>query len=114
MFNCPHCEKPGISPLRKAILSPGLIATCKSCCGTSGLRYSSWLTAMLPGSFLMIAAVFMESDPVVWSLNGIGLILMIIIPFIFAPLHKEDWWNLYALYSYDFFLPAKPVRPIRP
>ena len=90
MINCPHCEKPGISPLRKELLSPGLIAICKSCSGSSGLRYSSWLTAMLPGSVLMIVAMFADTDSVEWSLNIIGLILMIIIPFIFAPLHKED------------------------
>ena len=90
MIQCPHCEKPGISPLRKAILSPGLIATCKSCNGSSGLRYTSWLSAMLPGSVLMIAAMFVDTDSDVLSLNFIGLILMIIIPLMFAPLHKED------------------------
>jgi len=90
MFNCPHCEKPGISPLRKAILSPGLLATCNSCGGTSSTRYPSWLTAMLPGSILMIAAMFVASDLVEWSLSILGLMLMIIIPFWFAPLHKED------------------------
>jgi len=90
MFNCPHCEKPGISPLRKVILSPGLLATCNSCGGTSSTRYPSWLTAMLPGSILMIAAMFVASDLVEWSLSILGLMLMIIIPFWFAPLHKED------------------------
>jgi len=90
MFICPHCEKPGITPLRKSILSPGLIATCKSCSGISGLRYPSWLTAILPGSVLMVAAMFVDTDSVVCSLNFIGLILMIIIPLMFAPLHKED------------------------
>ena len=90
MISCPHCEKPGISPLRKAIMSPGLIASCKSCNGSSGLRYTSWLTAMLPGSVLMIAAMFVDADVTEWSLNIIGLILMIIIPLMFAPLHKED------------------------
>ena len=90
MIQCPHCEKPGISPLRKAILSPGLIASCKSCNGSSGLRYTSWLSAMLPGSVLMIAAMFVDTDSDVLSLNFIGLILMIIIPLMFAPLHKED------------------------
>ncbi len=90
MFNCPHCEKPGISPLRKAILSPGLLATCNSCGGTSSTRYPSWLAAMLPGSILMISAMFVDSDLVEWSLSILGLMLMIIIPFWFAPLHKED------------------------
>ena len=90
MINCPHCEKPGISPVRKAILSPGLLATCNSCGGTSGTRYPSWLKAMILGSILMIASMFVESSSVEWSLNIVGLILMIIIPMFYAPLHKEE------------------------
>jgi len=91
MIQCPHCEEQTISPLRKAILSPGLLATCKSCSGSSGIRYPSWLIAMLPGSVLMIAALFVDSNSVEWSLNIIGLILIIIVPLLFTPLHKEDW-----------------------
>lgn len=90
MINCPHCKNPGISPLRKAILSPGLLATCKSCSGSSSIRYPSWLTAMLPGSILMIAAMFVGSESIEWSLNIIGVILMIIIPLLYAPLIKEE------------------------
>ena len=90
MINCPHCEKPGISPVRKAILSPGLLATCNSCGGTSSTRYPSWLKAMIPGSILMIGSMFVESSSVEWSLNIVGLILMIIIPMLYAPLHKEE------------------------
>jgi hypothetical protein len=45
---------------------------------------------MLPGSLLMIAALFVESDSVEWALNIIGLILMIVIPFLFTPLHTEN------------------------
>jgi hypothetical protein len=89
MIHCPHCEKPGISPLRKAILSPGLQATCKSCGGLSGIRYSSWLIAMIPGSVLMIAALFVESVLIEWALSIIGIVLMVVIPWQFTPLHKE-------------------------
>lgn len=90
MFTCPHCEKPGISPVRKAILSPGLLATCNTCSGLSSIRYPSWLTAMLPGSILMIAAMFVGSESIEWSLNIIGVILMIIIPLLYTPLIKEE------------------------
>ena len=90
MFRCPHCESPGISPLRKVILSPGLTAICNACSGPSGLRYPSWLVAMIPGTILMIAALFVESVSVEWSLNIIGIILMIVLPFLFTPLHKEE------------------------
>jgi len=70
------------------MLSPGLLAACNSCGGSSSTCYPSWLAAMLPGSILMVAAMFVDS--VEWSLNIFGLILMIVIPFLFAPLHKED------------------------
>jgi hypothetical protein len=76
--------------MRKAILSPGLLATCSSCGRTSGIRYPAWLAAMLPGSILMIAAMFVDSDLAEWSLSIFGLILMIVIPFWFTPLHKDD------------------------
>ena len=90
MFRCPHCEKPSISPLRKVILSPGLLATCTSCDGLSSIRYPSWLTAMLPGSVLMIAALFVASESLEWGLNIAGFILMVVIPFLFTPLRKEN------------------------
>ena len=90
MFKCPHCEKPDISPLRKAILSPGLLATCKSCSGSSTVRYPSWLAAMLPGSVLMVGALFVTSESLEWSLNIAGFLLMVVVPFLFTPLHKEN------------------------
>ena len=89
MFRCPHCEKPGIPPLRKVIMSPGLLATCKTCNRSSGLRYTSWLLAMVPGSVLMIIALFVNSESMEWTLNIIGLLLMILVPLVFAPLHRE-------------------------
>ncbi len=89
MFHCPHCEKRGIPPLRKMILSPGLTAICQACNGTSGIRYPSWIKAMLPGTILMIVALFMDSEPVEWALNLTGFALMIILPTLFTPLHKE-------------------------
>ena len=89
MIRCPHCQQPGISPLRKAILSPGLFASCKLCQGESTLRYSGWLSAMTPGTLLMIASLFTDSTVVEWTLSGIGMALMIALPLWLAPLHKE-------------------------
>jgi len=45
---------------------------------------------MLPGSVLMIAALFVTSESLEWGLNIAGFMLMLVIPFIFTPLHKED------------------------
>ena len=89
MIRCPHCEQPGISPLRKAIMSPGISAVCAVCGKPSGIRYPSWLTAMLPGSVLMIAALLVQSERLEWTLNAAGFLLMIVIPLLFTPLRKE-------------------------
>jgi len=90
MFNCPHCEKPGISKLRKSVLSPGLHATCKACGKLSGVRYASWLTAMIPGSALMLLALLVNTESLEWTLNIVGFVLMIAIPFLFVHLQKES------------------------
>jgi hypothetical protein len=89
MIRCPHCEQPGISPLRKAIMSPGLTAVCAVCKKPSGIRYPSWLTAMLPGTVLMVAALVVQSERLEWTLNAAGFLLMIVIPLLFTPLRKE-------------------------
>jgi len=45
---------------------------------------------MIPGTILMIVAMFVDSESAEWLLNGIGLALMIILPLLFTPLHRED------------------------
>jgi hypothetical protein len=45
---------------------------------------------MLPGSILMIAALFAASESLEWGLNIVGFILMVVIPFLFTPLRKEN------------------------
>jgi len=45
---------------------------------------------MLPGSVLMIAALIVDSESLEWSLNIVGFMLMVVIPFLFTPLRKEN------------------------
>lgn len=71
-------------------MSPGLLATCNSCGGLSSIRYPAWLTAMLPGSVLLIAALFVASESLEWGLNIVGFILVVAIPLFFTPLRKEN------------------------
>ncbi len=89
MIRCPHCQKAGVPMLRKAILSPGLLARCKLCQGESTLHYRGWLSTMTPGSLLLVAALFAESPTSEWLLNGTGLGLLIALPLWLAPLHPE-------------------------
>ncbi len=90
MYFCPHCEKPGITALRKALLSPGMPATCKSCGKMIGVTYGSWIKAALPGAAVMIGAMFLESDLLMWGLSFVGLALMIWFHLLMVPLVKEE------------------------
>jgi hypothetical protein len=58
-LNCPHCGKPGISLLRKAVaMQPELAATCTACGKRVGVPLTSRLVTMLiflPGTFIYIA-----------------------------------------------------------
>ncbi len=89
-LNCPHCHQPGISPLRKLVMSPGMPASCSQCAAPSGITYRDWLVAMIPGTVLMVIALFVTEPVWEWSLNGAGLALMIAVPYRFAPLRKES------------------------
>jgi len=44
---------------------------------------------MLPGSILMIAAFFVAAEPLEWGLNIAGFIMVVVIPYLFTPLHQE-------------------------
>ena len=90
MFKCAHCGEKTISPLRKLVLGPGMPASCKQCGELSGVTYPAWLTAMIPGSILMIAALFVESESLEFNLNVVGFLLMLAIPFLFLKMQKEE------------------------
>jgi len=45
---------------------------------------------MLPGSAFLIAALFVDLRSLEWGLNIVGFVLMVVIPFLYTPLHRED------------------------
>jgi hypothetical protein len=89
MYVCPHCEKPGVSVLRKILLSPGMPATCKSCGKLIGITYGSWIKAALPGACVMIGAAFLKSEIWMYGLSLVGFALMIWFHLLFVPFRKE-------------------------
>jgi len=55
-------QKGSISRLLNAVVSPGLPAICKICGEQASVRRSSWLTAMIPGSILMLIALSVSTE----------------------------------------------------
>lgn len=89
MYQCPYCGKPAITVLRKTFLGPGVPVACQSCGKPVKVTYPAWLKAAFPGAAVMIAALFFDSDLLVYGLSTIGLGLMIGLHLLWAPLVKE-------------------------
>ena len=45
---------------------------------------------MLPGSVLMVAALFVELGSLEWTLDITAMVMMIGLPLLFAPLHVDE------------------------
>lgn len=90
MFQCPHCGKPAITALKKTVLGPGVPVACQSCGKSVKIAYPAWMKAALPGALVMVAALFFESDLLVYGLSTVGLALMIALHLWWAPLVKEE------------------------
>lgn len=89
MYQCPHCGKPAVTFLRKTFLGPGAPVPCQSCEKTVKVTFPDWLKAALPGATIMLAALFFDSDLMVYGLSLIGLTLMIGLHVLWVPLVKE-------------------------
>ena len=71
MWECPHCEQPGISKLRKLYLGPAVPASCQACGEKVGVPYGHAMVALLP-LFIPIAMVLLFG----WLLLGIVLFVI--------------------------------------
>ena len=89
MYQCPYCGKPAISALRKTILGPGVPVACQACGKSIKITYPSWLKAAMPGVAVMVAALFFDSNLLVYGLSTAGLALMIALHLLWVPLVKE-------------------------
>lgn len=60
MYTCPHCNKPGITFLRKMFLGPALPATCKSCKKKIGVSYKH-IIIIIPILIAVVAINFIDN-----------------------------------------------------
>lgn len=88
-LNCPHCEKPGISALRKMWLGPAVPATCKACSKKVGVPYTS-MFAVVPFVASILASEAVESIMLKVAFWISGFIVMSIIYWRWVPLEQRD------------------------
>jgi len=89
MHSCPHCNKDGITTLRRAFLGPAMVTICTECGGKVGVPLGRSIVAAVP-YLLAIGAASVIDDPVnsVFCLV-IGAAVMFGLFFKFVPLIKK-------------------------
>ena len=70
MHLCPHCNKPGITTMRKLFLGPAWPATCKQCGQKIGASYAKAYLAAVPLLLAGILTIPLRGD-------ALGIILVI-------------------------------------
>ena len=89
MYICPHCQQPGISTVKKALLGPGSEIKCAACGQPVAVRFKPWLKAAIPGVLVMVAAIFIKSEPLMYGVSAVGLVMMIGMHLALVPLDKN-------------------------
>jgi len=89
MYICPHCNKPGISALRRAFLGPAIPATCSACGGKVGVPMYKSMLATAPFIIAIVAAQFAPTPTLSLSAWAIGAVVMFVLHFKFVPLIKR-------------------------
>jgi len=88
MCTCPHCNKPGVSLLRKLCLGPAMPATCKECGRKVGVPYSSML-AFIPFGVAIILVQIVDSTTLQMGIWVVGFLLYAVIHMKFVPLVRK-------------------------
>lgn len=86
MHSCPHCGRPGITPMGKLSLGPAVPATCRSCGRKIGVPWSGMLT-MLPFFAGAHAAMFVRT-PLAVAAAVAGVFAMFLL-WRYVPLEKR-------------------------
>jgi hypothetical protein len=89
VYLCPHCNKPGISALRRACLGPAIPATCTACGAKIGVPRGKSAMALLPFLLAILVASFMPSLTLAVLVWLVGAAAMFVLSFTIVPLVKK-------------------------
>lgn len=75
MHECPHCNEPGISTLRKLSLGPAVPATCQACGQKVGVPWGSAMAASSPAIGAWVVGILAGSIAILIGLALVGAIV---------------------------------------
>lgn len=88
MSVCPHCNKSGISFLRRACLGPLIPATCSVCGGKVGVPMGKSMLAFAPFLAALVGAQVAPTQALSFLAWIVGAAIMIVLHFKYVPLIK--------------------------
>lgn len=90
MYNCPHCDKPGISILRRYSLGPSVPATCRQCGKKVGVSYKKSFWALAPFGLSLLVAQIVRPVWLAVAIAAVGAIIMFALWIPLVPLEKRE------------------------
>ena len=88
MCVCPHCNKSGISVLRRAFMGPLLPATCRECGGKVGVPMGKSMLAFVPFFVAVFGPQFAPTPALSYLVWGVGAAITLVLHIKFVPLIK--------------------------
>jgi hypothetical protein len=89
MYTCPHCNQPGISWTRRAMLGPAVPATCAQCGSKVGVPWGKSFCAMIPFLVGILIAQAVVGPVIGYIAVGLGATAMLVLHFTWVPLIKK-------------------------
>lgn len=90
MYNCPHCDKLGITALRRYFLGPAVPATCRQCGKKVGVSYRKAFLALSPFALSLLAAHFIRPIGLAIAIAIVGAVVMFALWIPLVPLEKRE------------------------
>jgi len=89
MYACPHCNKPGISLLRRATLGPALPAKCAECGAKVGVPWGSSFLALVPLMIGLLASTWLTDRTLGAVALVVGACVTLFLSHRFVPLIRK-------------------------
>jgi hypothetical protein len=89
MLKCPHCEKSGITLLRRCFLGPAISTNCISCKEKIGVPWGKSMLAILPGLLALFVGNHFLKAPMYYGVVALGIVLTTLLFFFYVPLVKK-------------------------
>jgi hypothetical protein len=86
---CPHCERPGITTLKKALMGPATTRKCSECGNAVSLHAKYFYAILFPLLLIIVSTAFIDNRIYVTMALVLSPITALILNDRFVPIEKR-------------------------